>query len=141
MGVRRAAGRGGDVPAGADDPVERGPVHHQVLDHRERRRPPRLDVDGVAVLEVPHVQLAGGGALGAVRPAVDDHAAGAADPLAAVVVEGDGGVAAQDQLLVEGVQHLQEGHVGADPADLVGGHRAGRVGARLAPDPEGEVHA
>ena len=31
--------------------------------HRERRRAPRLDRDRVAVLEAPHVQLAGGGGL------------------------------------------------------------------------------
>ena len=78
IGVRlgRAAGRRGDVAAGLDDPVERAAVDDQVLDHRERRGPPRLDVDRLAVVEVPHVQLAGGGGLlRAVRHAVDHHAA------------------------------------------------------------------
>ena len=44
----------------------------------------------VAVLEAAHVELAdGGGPARSVRAAVDDHAALAADALAAVVVEGD----------------------------------------------------
>jgi len=46
---------------------------------------PRLDGDGVAVLEPPHVQLADGGpAVRPVRHAVDDEAAHAADALPAV---------------------------------------------------------
>ncbi len=51
---------------------------------------------------------------GAVGVAVDDHAAGPADPLAAVVVEGDRLLALRGQLLVDDVEHLQERHVGAD---------------------------
>jgi hypothetical protein len=44
--------------------------------------------------------------------AVDDHAARAADALAAVVVEGDGILALGDEALVHDVEHLEEGHVG-----------------------------
>ena len=64
-------------------------VHDQVLDHRERLGPPRLDVDDVAVGEGAHVQLAGRRLLRAVRDTVDHQAARAADALAAVVVERD----------------------------------------------------
>ena len=52
--------------------------------------------------------------------AVDHDPALAADPLAAVVVEGDRLLAAADQALVDDVEHLQERHVGADVAGLVG---------------------
>jgi hypothetical protein len=76
---------------------------------------PRLDVDRVAVLEVPHVQLAGGGGpLRAVRHAVDHHAAHAADALAAVVVERDRLLAVERSALVEHVEHLEERHVRGD---------------------------
>ena len=46
--------------------------------------------------------------------AVDDDAAGAADALAAVVVERDRLLALRDQALVDDVEHLEERHVGAD---------------------------
>ena len=116
-------------------------VHDEVLDHGEGGGPPGLDVDGVAVAEGAHVELAGGGALGAVGVAVDDQAARAADALAAVVVEGDRVLAVEGELLVEGVEHLQERHVRGDAVDLVGGHAAGGVGVLLAPDAQGEPHA
>ena len=63
-------------------------------------------------LERPHVQLAGGGDLGAVRLAVDHQAAHAADALAAVGVERDRLLALLVELLVEDVEHLEERHVG-----------------------------
>src|SRR3954447_11383866 len=96
--VRLGSGsrRDTDVATRLDDPVERAPVHGEVLDPRERAGPPGLDVDRVAVLERPHVELARGRLLGAVRLAVDHDAAHAADALAAVVVEGDGIVAVED---------------------------------------------
>jgi hypothetical protein len=79
---------------------------------------PRLDGDGLAVLEAAHVQLAGGGArFGPCGDAVDHQRAGAADALAAVVVEGDRLLALRDQPLVEHVEHLEERHVGRDVVD------------------------
>jgi hypothetical protein len=86
------------------------------------------------------VQLAGGGLLRPVRAAVDHHAAGAADAFAAVVVEGDRLFAAQHEVFVEDVEHLQERHVRADVVDRVGDHGAVGVGAFLAPDAHGELH-
>ena len=76
----------------------------------------------------------------AVRAAVDDDPALAADPLAAVVVEGDRLLALEDQPLVDDVEHLQERHVGADVAGLVGHEPALGVPVLLPPDVEGQVH-
>ena len=104
-----------DVAAGGDDAVERAAVHHQVLDHREGLGAPGLQVQFVAVLEVAHVELAhGGGGQRAMRDAIDHEAAGAADALAAIVLERDGLFAFFDQLFVEHVQHFEERHVGVD---------------------------
>src|SRR4051812_31634573 len=57
----RAAGVDGDVAAGLDDLVQTAAVDDQVLDYGERLRAPRLDPDLVAVCELAHMQLAGGG--------------------------------------------------------------------------------
>jgi hypothetical protein len=89
--VGRRAGRHRDEASGRDDAIERAAVDDEVAQHGERRGAPGLDRQRVAVLERAHVQLAGGRAVArAVRAAVDDDAAGAADALAAVVVERDG---------------------------------------------------
>ena len=45
------------------------------------------------------------------------------------------------ELLVEHVEHLEERHVGGHVGELVGVHRPGGRGVRLAPDLEGQVHA
>ena len=120
IAVRRAAGRRRDEPARRDDPVERAAVHHQVGQYRERRCAPRLHRDHVAVPEASHVQLARRRRLRrAVRHAVDHQAAGAADPLAAVVVERDRQLALADQPLVQHVEHLEERHLRADARHVV----------------------
>src|SRR5207344_650446 len=94
-----------------------------------------------AVVELAHVQLARGGAeLGAVRAPVDHHRTGSADPLAAVVVEGDRLAALPEQTLVEHVEHLEERHVGADVVDFVGLEAARYPGPVLAPDLERDLH-
>ena len=114
-------GRRTDIAAGLDDPVERRPIDHQVLDDREGLGTPRLQRQGIAVLEEPHVKLADGRAAArAVGHAVDQETARPADALAAIVVEGDRLFAAADQLFVQDVEHLQERHVGGHPLDLVG---------------------
>ena len=80
-----------DVSAGLDDLVEGAAVHDQVLDHREGLCAEGLDIDRIAVLEVAHMELADRGLLPrAVRNAVHDLAAHAADAFAAVAVKGDG---------------------------------------------------
>src|SRR5262245_3283797 len=141
VAVGGGSGGGRDVAARLHDAVERLAVDDEVAQHREGPGPPRLHEDLVAVGELAHVELAGGRALlGAVGLAVDHHPAGAADPLAAVVLEGDGLLALGDQPLVDRVEHLEEGHVRADAPGLldVGDHLA-LVPGRLAPHVEGHV--
>ena len=82
----------------------------------------------------------GGGAARAVGGAVDDHPAGTADTFAAVVVEGDGVLAAADEPLVDHVQHLQERHVGADVRGRVALEPSRVVGVLLPPDVKGQLH-
>jgi hypothetical protein len=117
------------------------PVDHEVLDDRERGRPPRLHHDLVAVGELAHVELAGGGAFRRpVRAPVDHHRARSADALAAVVVEGDRLLAGRDPSLVDDVEHLEERHLGADVLGVDLLERTGGAGAGLSPDSELEVH-
>ena len=136
VGVGHAAGGGADVAAGLDNLVEGRAVHHEVADHREGLGTPGLHPDLVAVVEVAHVELAGGHTVVvAVGTAVDVEAAHAADALATVVVEADGvGDMVVDQLLVELVEHLEERAVGADVVDLVGLEVPFGAGVLLAPD-------
>ena len=99
------------------------------------RRAPGLDGDRVAVLEAAHVELAGGGGPArAVGRAVDDHAAGAADAFAAVVVEGDRLLALADEALVDDVEHLQERHVRRDVGRVVGDEPPLALAVLLPPD-------
>ena len=105
----------------------RSAVHDQVAHDGKRARPPRLHPDLLPVAEAPHVELAGRGSpVRSVGDAVDHQAAGSADPLAAVVIEGDGQLAPLHEPLVDDVEHLQERHVGADVAGLVAHHRPRR---------------
>ena len=140
VGVGGRTGVGGDVAAGLDDPVERATVDDEVADDREGLGAPRLDGDRLAGLERAHVQLAGRRALGAVGVAGDHQTAHAADALATVAVERDRLVALGVELLVEDVEHLEEGHVRADVRDPVGDEAPRVVGSGLAPDLEGQVH-
>jgi hypothetical protein len=75
-----------------------------------------------------------------VRVAVDDHVARAADALAAVLVERDGLLALQDQLLVEDVDELEERHVLDGVVHLVVDEAALVVRAALAPDLQLQFH-
>src|SRR5947208_2465451 len=137
----RRARRRADEAARLDDSVKGAPVDDQILDDRERSGAPGLERQAITVPEAPHVELAdGGGALGSVRDAVDHEATGAADTLAAVVLERDRRFAAIDQLLVDDVEHLEKGHVRADVLRLVGDQAAAGARALLAPHPERQVH-
>ena len=93
-------------------------------------------------LKRAHAHLAGGGAgVGAVGHAVDDQAAGAADALAAVVVELDGLFALLDQILVQDVEHLEEGHLRQHVFDRVVDELALLGTAGLPPDLQVNRHA
>jgi hypothetical protein len=105
------------------------------------RGPPGFDIERVAVLELPHVELADGGPLeAAVRDAVDHRGAHAADPLAAVVVERDGLLPLADQVLVDDVEHLEEGMVGGDVPRDVGLEPSGVARVPLPPHDQLQVH-
>jgi len=125
-----------------DDAVEGGAVDDEVFDERKGLCAPGLEGERVAVLEMPQVELAGGGAVvAAVRDAIDDDRAHAADALPAIGVKGDWLLAAGDEVLVDHVEHLQEGHVGGEIAGRVGLEPARGGGVFLPPDFEGQVHA
>ena len=129
----------GDVSPGLYYLVERGAVNHAVLDDGECRRAPRLYGDDVAVVELAHVQLACRGAcVGAVRVAVDVQGAHAAYTLAAVVVEDERLLALFDELLVENVEHLEEGGVVGYVLHLACVEVTLGLGAVLAPESQGE---
>ena len=141
VGVGRTSGGDGDESARLDDAVEGAAIDHQVPDDGEAGRSPWLDGDDVAVLELAHVELTGGGAaLRAVGDAVDHEAAGAADPLPAIVVELDGNLVILDEAFVDGVEHFEERHVGADVRSVVHLEPTGLGVAFLAPDLQGDVH-
>ena len=99
----------GYVAAGLLNLIESITVDCKVADYGECRRAPGLDGDGVAIVELTHVELAGCDTLhGAVGMAVDIEGAHAADAFAAVIVEYNGFFAFFHQLLVEHVQHFKE---------------------------------
>ena len=76
----------------------------------------------------------------AVRYAVDQKTASAADSLAAIVLKGYGGLALSLEIFVEQIEHLQERHVRRHTLHLVGGECTGHLGVLLPPDFECEVH-
>jgi len=134
------ASAAGALPS-LDDPVERRSIHDQIADDGKGGRTPRLEGERVPVLEEAHGELADGGAAPApVRHAVDEKSARSADPLAAVVLEGDGRFIAAEELFVELVEHLEEGHVGRHVLHRVRGEAAGCLCVLLPPDPEREIH-
>ena len=106
-----------DVAAGLDDPVERRAIGDQVA-----HAPVKTELrNGSTVISAPSGnsrmktwQLVT--CFGPCGIAVDRQRAGAADPLAAVAVEGDRPLALVDQALVEDVEHLEERGVGVDLA-------------------------
>src|SRR5579883_2175797 len=106
-----------------------------------RARAPRLEVQLVTVLEVPHVELAERGAgQRPVRDSIDHAAAHAANALAAIVVERHRVFAFGDQVLVEHVEHFEKRHVLIDIRDLVPHHAAASLRVRLPPDVENDSH-
>src|SRR5204862_8306326 len=96
---------------------------------------PRFDRDRVTVLEMPQVQLAGGRSfLAAMRDAVNDQGARAADAFAAIGIEGKRFVALRDELLIHHIEHLQERYVADEVRRRVGQEAAGVARVFLPPD-------
>jgi hypothetical protein len=130
-----------NVASGLDDPVQRRPIDNQVTDDGERLGAPRLDPDLIAVAVLSHVELTGGRTRpGAMGLTIDHHTTGAANPLAAIVVDRDGLLPTLDEALVEHVQHLEKRHVRTHVAGLVPGEPAFVFRAVLPPDVQREVH-
>jgi hypothetical protein len=65
--------------------------------------------------------------------AVDHETTHAADPLTAVMIEGDGLVTSGDQPLIHHVKHLQEGHIRTNISGLVLYETALVIGVFLTP--------
>ena len=101
------------VATGLLDLIEGVTVNHKVADYREGSRAPGFDGDGVAIVELTHVELAGSDALyGAVGVTIDIERAHAADTFTAVAVEDYRFVAALNKLLVEHIEHFEEAAAG-----------------------------
>ena len=81
------------------------------------------------------MQLAGSSALlAAVGYSIDDHGAGAADPLAAIGIKCNRLVAVRDNALVYDVEHLKKGHIRTDIDCLMSFESAGVFSVVLSPD-------
>lgn len=139
VGVGGSTGAHVHKAAGGDDVVQRGAVYHQVAQQREGRGTEGLDPDGVAILKLAHVQLAGCYLFAAMGHTVDGEGAHTANAFAAVVVKVDGLFTLVYELLVNDVEHLQEGGFIGDVLRLVGFDAALRVGRSLAPNLERKI--
>ena len=130
--VRNTACTYRNEASGLENLVESLAVHDKVLDYRETLASPRLNRDGLSVLELAHVELAGSYlVVRSVSTPVDVERAGAADTLTAVMVERyrTAALAASldsyrlhplvYQLLVENVEHLKERAVRGNILDTV----------------------
>ena len=118
VGIGRAARVDGDETAGLDDAVERAAVDDQVFDERKRLGAPGLDGDRLAVLEMAHVQLAGGGAAFVRRAELplmtSEHMPQM--PSRQSRSKAIGSSPSADQSLVDHVEHFEERHVRHDVA-------------------------
>src|SRR5207249_946036 len=138
---RRATRIHGDESAGLNDAIERAAIDDEVLDDRKCARPPRLDADHVAVFEMAHVQLTGSrSAHRSVSDSIDHHSARSADALAAIVLEVNRLLPFLDQLLVDDVEHFEEGGIRTDVARLVLHKAAFAVAGALSPAMQRQIH-
>lgn len=136
VGIGHATGGGADVTTSLDDLVKSGTVYNEVADDRECFGTPRLDPNFVAIVETTHMELAGGDAIVVtVRTTVDIKATHTANTLTTIVIEANGvSDMVIEQLLVEDVEHLQEGAVGSDIVDSIGLEATLGLGIFLTPD-------
>ncbi|MPN38973.1 hypothetical protein SDC9_186498 [bioreactor metagenome] len=78
--------------------------------------------------------------MAAMRHAVDHQRAHSADAFPAIRIEGYRVLACRDDLFVNNVEHLEEGHVLADTLGLVGLKMAGRLAVPLPPNFKCQIH-
>src|SRR5215213_9913338 len=141
VGFRHGSGASRYVTARLDDSIKGTTINHQIPDYGKRFRPPGFDENRFAFLELAHVQLASGSrSLWSMRHTIDHHAAGAADPLPAIVVERDRFLTHLVQVPVDYVQHLEKRHVRIDVFRFVTNHLSLSVRVLLSPDMKRQVH-
>ena len=117
--IRRGTRALADESAGLHDPVVGFAVDDEVAFDREGICAKRFDRDDLAVAEFPHVELTGGAAARAVGNPVNGEGAGSADPLPAVGIKLDGLDPLFCQVLVDNIQHLEEGGLCGNIVGLV----------------------
>lgn len=113
---------GTDVTTSLDDFVESSAVHHEVTDHGESFGTPRLNGDLVTIVEVTHVKLASSHTtVVAMRTAINIKSAHTANTFTAIVIKANRMCnVIVDELLIQNVEHLEEGTIGADVLNFVG---------------------
>src|ERR1700687_5413230 len=112
IGIRGAAGGRGDESPGLNDSIEWRPIDGQIAQDGKCARAPGLKSNGIAVVEEAHRKRADRGAApAAVGYSIDQKTAGAADSLAAIVLEGNRRFARGLEIFVEQIEHLQKRHL------------------------------
>jgi hypothetical protein len=116
-------------------------VDYEVFDDRKRFGSERLNHDVIAVVELPHVELASRrSGFVTVRLSVDHATARPADPFSAIRLECNGLFARSFQAFIDDIKHLQKGHVFEYVCRLVGFEVTLVVGSVLPPNVQFEVH-
>src|SRR5204863_6519215 len=112
--IASCSASGGDrhVAASRNYSIEGAAVHDKILHDGKCLGAPRLQIQLVAIFEMPHMQLANRGfPLRAMGDSVDHESTGTAYTFAAVVVERNGVFTLGGKILVEHVEHFKKGHV------------------------------
>ena len=140
VGIRCGTSADVYITASGDDAVKSSTVNDEVTKDRECLSAEGLNPDGVAILELAHVELAGGDfALRTVRYAVNGQRAHAANAFTAIVVKVDGFLVVGDESFIDDIEHFQEGGVLGDIGRFVGFDAAFGLGIFLTPDLEGKI--
>jgi len=141
IGIGCPASVDGDITSCLYNAVQGRTVNDQVTDDRKGLGAPGLHINFIAVVEVAHVQLAGGDAfVSAMWLAINHHRAHATNAFAAVVIKGNGLLAVVGQVFIEDVHHFQKGHMRADIAECIFLHFTGLLRSSLTPNVQLEFH-
>jgi hypothetical protein len=137
-----SASRGsGDETACLNDPVKGRPINDQIPEHWESTGAPGLERERVVIPEKTHGELAHGGApLASVGHSVDQETARPADPLSAIVIEGNRRLLPPEEAFIESVEHLEERHVRRHVLYFIRDESPQFLCALLPPNPQSKVH-
>lgn len=130
----------GDESTRANNPVVGSAVDDEILHDRERTNTEWLDGDGLAILKLAHIDLAGCSATRPLRNTIDHHVACSADALAAIARKRNRLLAFLSQAVVHDVEHLQEGTLGGDFRGVNFDEFAFIGGGLLLPESEMKIH-